>query len=638
MSSDDSIREKLDEVYKKLGGGAYIPPSILSVWDNDYDLASISLKSRIVDACGGVNAPLEKDCTIMGESYCAGETAMHVVARKGYVKMAQLLCDHGATVTPQRSKGAAPIHLAVKYGHEKFLEYILEQVKNNEFAPTFDLDMKIEPGEALVIGTGDGYTTSFREDEILISGRNFKGRYLDILRLLAKKRKELPEVRIKYIDEGENGSYEYLAPRATITGFTTDMGTILGDYGGAVKKTKFNAAVGYAANAGRNPLLIAAENNNLAMVKMLIDAGASPDAYFEFHSQTPLCMAVAHGNVEMVRILLEAGANSCTLCPSPEKQKTERWLDTPLLKAISKKLKNIVELMLPYLKPGDISLGNDIVTPLFLAMEVQSNDIVELLLKNRANLFHVGRNTPASGKPMHVAYATTEERLERLKEKDDREHWGWSALIKAAVVGNLGILKMLIKYAKKRIDASNNETEKKLYNDEQRAFYEKYRNRYYGPVTSPHRLQAHYDKMVSNYSAFINFQDREYEYSALHYAVYHCHYGVTEFLCKNQADIDLTTADKVSLKYRENDEEHNYPVDGDTPLILAIKRLHDFSNSKNESDRGRYKNLEKIIKCLIRFKADVSKEDKYGKNALYYLRHWEFEDLYKYAEKKLKKE
>ena len=58
---------------------------------------------------------------------------------------------------------------------------------------------------------------------------------------------------------------------------------------------------------GDTPLFYAADRNQPEIVKLLLDAGAVPDAE-NSSGVTPLMMAARRGNIEIVRMLLAQGA------------------------------------------------------------------------------------------------------------------------------------------------------------------------------------------------------------------------------------------------------------------------------------------------------------------------------------------
>ncbi len=61
--------------------------------------------------------------------------------------------------------------------------------------------------------------------------------------------------------------------------------------------------------SGQTPLLIATENQDIPMVKALIDLGADPNQVNEITRENPLFVATINGHHELIRILVEYGAD-----------------------------------------------------------------------------------------------------------------------------------------------------------------------------------------------------------------------------------------------------------------------------------------------------------------------------------------
>lgn len=69
------------------------------------------------------------------------------------------------------------------------------------------------------------------------------------------------------------------------------------------------ADVNGAQGDGTTALHFAADHNDLAMAKVLVEAGASPKSSTRNGAITPLFLAAKSGNAEMVELLIKAGAN-----------------------------------------------------------------------------------------------------------------------------------------------------------------------------------------------------------------------------------------------------------------------------------------------------------------------------------------
>lgn len=126
-----------------------------------------------------------------------------------------------------------------------------------------------------------------------------------------------------------------------------------------------------ASNAAYTPLFYAVNQSNKELVRVLLEAGASPDAKTQF-GKTPLHEAI--GNLEILQMLLAAKGN-----PNVTNDRGE----TPLHEAIANGSLETVDALL---KAGaDVNKKSDSqLSPLMLASNLFKNDIIELLKKSGA--------------------------------------------------------------------------------------------------------------------------------------------------------------------------------------------------------------------------------------------------------------
>jgi ankyrin repeat protein len=165
------------------------------------------------------------------------------------------------------------------------------------------------------------------------------------------------------------------------------------------------ADVNMASQHGETPLIAAAHPGTLEIVKLLLQAGANPNAVADFNGEimfsggrgsrsgssgrTALSFAVDNGSTEMVKMLLDAKADP-----------NAGTFDAPLLCAIYKQNAASAELLLQaganpnvpgkiqYNEKGNSAyfLNNEShLTPLWLAIYLDQPDIVQLLLKFKAD-------------------------------------------------------------------------------------------------------------------------------------------------------------------------------------------------------------------------------------------------------------
>lgn len=160
--------------------------------------------------------------------------------------------------------------------------------------------------------------------------------------------------------------------------------------------------VEYKSNYGESALELAAQNGHEKLVKILLAAGADPNAKDHF-GQTAL-METAYRNVAIVKELLQAGAD-----PNLQDDRGKTALRNA---AIHKKNKEIVQALLAAKADPNISdeTGN---TPLLEAASTADKDIVKLLLDAGANV-------------------------------NVQNKYGWTALINAATFGNKAVVPLLL--------------------------------------------------------------------------------------------------------------------------------------------------------------------------------------------------
>ena len=156
------------------------------------------------------------------------------------------------------------------------------------------------------------------------------------------------------------------------------------------------------------PILIAAEEGHIEIVKLLLEHNADIDCQDD-QGRTPLLIAAEKGNIEMVEILLQRGANidlqdkegrtplliaayeeSIGMVELLSKHRVD--IDhrdnkgyTPLSLAILKEDIKMVKLLLEHNADIDYQDDQD-QTPLFIAIFKEDIEMVELLLEHNANI------------------------------------------------------------------------------------------------------------------------------------------------------------------------------------------------------------------------------------------------------------
>ena len=132
------------------------------------------------------------------------------------------------------------------------------------------------------------------------------------------------------------------------------------------------------------PITFAAENGNLAILKMLLDAGADPDGATSY-GDTPLIIALMNNQIEVVDILLEYKADV---------NKTNQFGASPLMGGVWNGDKKLVEKFIangadvnqtfPFMNPTTEQLQEN-TSPLSLAVQMDKAEIAEILMQNKAS-------------------------------------------------------------------------------------------------------------------------------------------------------------------------------------------------------------------------------------------------------------
>ncbi len=217
------------------------------------------------------------------------------------------------------------------------------------------------------------------------------------------------------------------------------------------RKTIVKLLLGAGANieaqdsARRTPIHSASYSDKGAgVVKLLLDAGANPDAGANKDAQsnrkrTPLLDAAMHGCTTIVKLLLDAGANK-------DYQGSSGW--TPLHRAVSSRRTEVVKLLLN--AGANIKLKNNKnQTPLDMARERKRTEIIKLLtpLKNIHEAVRAGR------------LWEVKRFIDQGQNIEIKDHQGNSALMMAVQHGHIDIVYFLLeKGASRSLKNNKNQT------------------------------------------------------------------------------------------------------------------------------------------------------------------------------------
>ncbi len=410
-----------------------------------------------------------------------------------------------------------------------------------------------------------------------IAVRNENEDFLDLLLEVMKK-----EGKIDLIDEGEHCSHAYFA--------------VLEEQDESVDCET------YQQYAGRAALQLAAEINNLRMVKALLAVGAC--ANVNFSGWTPLCWAVRHNNLDMARVLLNHGADPSQQCEQ-QSYRGKDWKDTALFVAVEEGSLEMLECLTSAATEKQIHAGNGEQSPLYCAIAPGRLEQLKILIKYGARLDYKGYD---SMKQHSLRFSLRSK--EGKSEPSNREQW--TPLIKAADVGDKEILGCLIGALKDRLQNAKKEIEevsRKLQDpalldvEEEVALLEKQK-----------RLSAF---LRRDFLGYLNAKEPEHGYTALHQAVVRGNREAVKVLYEAGADATITSRPSPKPRGR-------FPMEGDTPLSLAVKMYLGIAAfpTLSKHDKTEYtepyneKGLEGIIQILSGDAAVLDIPDAQGRSVL----------------------
>jgi len=289
---------------------------------------------------------------------------------------------------------------------------------------------------------------------------------------------------------------------------------------GRLETAKVLIAAGADPNASCTPLHAALIRSNVELVKLLLGSGANPELK-DAQGRTPLSIAVQGGDGTVVRLLLDGGAD-------PDLRSQDGF--TPLLSAIRQRDSTIAAVLI---KAGaDVNLGYQGHSPLHVAVSQRDQATMKLLLANGADpdARDQSRNTP-----LHAAAELRDPALVRILLKSGadvnaQDGIGRTPLYVATYRDSESVVKLLIQN-KADVNAKAEDGNAPLH------------------VAARTGAESVAKLLVQN-KADVNARDRQ-EATPLHSAAGYGHIEVAKVLV--EAGADISAKDK----------------DGRTPLELA---------------------------------------------------------------------
>jgi len=205
----------------------------------------------------------------------AGTSALHKAAQGGSVEAAKALLEHGAFIDLQTpTYGHTPLHEAMWYKHVEIVKLFLAAGANLNITTRYGFNLE-----------------RFIEFGLQVSKRGRE-------KLLAIK--EAVEARQR---ADENWLREHRLTDAVLKGDISGVRAAIA--AGEDLNQRHPVVAGF--DDGYTPLLIAARNGAVEIVKLLIDAGADVRARDAMFCAEPVHKAAYMGHAEVARVLIDSG-------------------------------------------------------------------------------------------------------------------------------------------------------------------------------------------------------------------------------------------------------------------------------------------------------------------------------------------
>ncbi len=212
-----------------------------------------------------------------------GATPLLSAAQNGHTEIASLLLQKGATVDLATANGVTPLHFAAQEGHTALAALLLQKGASVDLA-------KADGATPLFMAAQEGHT--LLAALLLQNGASINQARIDGATplLLAAKQGHADIVSALILQNKSDLAAQGFFTRSRKYFFATPY----------VDKTHLK---------GNAPLIVAIQKGHLAVVSVLVAAGASIDLPDE-QNNTPLLQAVRKKNPQIAALLLQAGANS----------------------------------------------------------------------------------------------------------------------------------------------------------------------------------------------------------------------------------------------------------------------------------------------------------------------------------------
>ncbi len=355
-----------------------------------------------------------------------GMTALLQATSNGHIDTLKTLLEYHASAKVIDSRGWGILHHASRLGNREMVRVLLDW------------------------GADVNACTSSGATALLMASHSG---YCDVVRLLLERGAEVNSVDIQGFTplmaasmQGNNEVVELLLQN----GAKVNMAVSQGDHSTALT---FASQMGYISTAklllqanidvatflhtniadvnlpgpgGGPPLLLASQNGNPDLVRLLVEHGAEVDQ-LDSRSKTALIHAAQHGHTEVVSLLIQAGAGVNLASQNGR---------TALIQASQNGHTNAVKVLLR--SGADVSIADELLTTALVAAGASGHwETIELLLASGSNPHHSNMNGETGA--MYIAFGETSGMCNNMWDKyvkcfpaDSRptlkSHYGMSAL------------------------------------------------------------------------------------------------------------------------------------------------------------------------------------------------------------------
>ena len=380
-------------------------------------------------------------------------TALTIAADRGWVDVVAALVAHEADLQQTDGEGRTAMDRAAAAGHLEVVKLLLAEGASPE-------------------GSGSAPTP--------LSTAARAG-YLPVVQVLVERGADMtPSGALPLANAAAGGhtrTVEYLVGRGVdVNAADAEGNTAMhlaaknGHFYSVSRLLRFKADPNLANAHGETPLEIAVQNNRRDIVRLLIEAGSSIDAFTTIglgdleslkqlvarnpdavratkRGRTPLHVACELGKLEAVKVLLEAGA-------PVEPEREDETVRTPLATAIKHNQPEIVGVLLEHGADANVTIRDTgtAAPPLYYAVVAGQYEAAKMLLASGAEINAHCVTTGVDATPLYYAIHYGKDDIARLlieshADVNTRKNPETpTPLYEAIMRGNLEMVKLLLKH------------------------------------------------------------------------------------------------------------------------------------------------------------------------------------------------